>query len=97
MGEMEVVSSSLGTSSRDSFFSRNFQTGKERVLTPAELMSIPPTEQIVHVKGVGFFRCRMLLQNQIAPYCFDLAPNPLEGGRLPPDPIITLSTPKDVA
>ena len=96
MGEMLNVSSSLGTSSRDAFFSQNLQTGLERVMTPAELMALPPGWQVVHVKGVGFFICRTLPQNQIGPFCFDLAENPREGGRLPPDPVVTLSTPKKV-
>jgi type IV secretion system protein VirD4 len=38
--------------------------------------------------------CRKIRQNEIAPYCFDLADNPLEGGRLTPNPKVTLPTPE---
>ncbi len=85
MGETLNVSASMGTSSKDVVFSTNLQTGKERLMTPDELMGLPPDEQILHVKGVGWLRCRKIGQHMIAPYAQDLAPNPLEGGRLAPD------------
>ena len=55
-------------------------------------MRLPVDEQILHVADVGFIHCRKIRQNEIAPYCFDLADNPLEGGRLPPNPKVTLPT-----
>ena len=51
---------------------------------------MPRDEQLVHIKGVGFCVARTISQNQIAPFCDLLADNPLEGGRLPPDPLISL-------
>ncbi len=92
MGETQNVSHTIGLSSDRPEFSSNFNTGKERIFTAAELMNLDPTHQILHVKNVGFIHCRKLYQNEIAPYCFDLADNPLEGGRLPPDVKVTLPT-----
>jgi type IV secretion system protein VirD4 len=90
MGETRNVSVGLGLQANEFGISRNFSTGKERVFTPDELMRLPPDEQIIHVKDVGFIHCRKIRQNEIAPYCHDLAPNPLEGGVLPPDPKVFL-------
>ncbi|MFG1342228.1 type IV secretory system conjugative DNA transfer family protein [Xanthobacter autotrophicus] len=94
MGEMVSVSRGLGISSEHLGISGNFSTGRERVFTPVELMQLPDDEQIVHVAGVGFIHCKKIRQNQIAPTCYHLGDNPLEGARLPPDPRVTLPTPK---
>jgi type IV secretion system protein VirD4 len=53
-------------------------------------MRLPLDEQIIHVKDIGFIHCRKLGQNQIAPFCHELADNPLEGGQLSPDPKVSL-------
>lgn len=90
MGETRNVSHSIGINSDRLEFSGNLNTGKQRLFTPDELMRLPPDEQIIHVKDVGFIHCRKIAQNQIAPYCHDLAPNHLENGRLAPDVKITL-------
>jgi len=92
MGETLHVSTSIGLSSDKSEFSGNFSTGKERLYTPDMLMRLPRDEQIIHVKDVGFIHAKKIGQNQIAPSCFELADNPLEGSRLPPEPIIHLSS-----
>ncbi|MCB1471021.1 MAG: type IV secretory system conjugative DNA transfer family protein [Rhizobiaceae bacterium] len=99
MGERTSVSHGLGVSSDRSSFTGNFSTGRDRIFTADELMRLPADEQIIHVSDVGFIHCRKIRQNQIAPYCFDLGDNPLEGGRLKPDPKVTLRTPdrEDVA
>lgn len=94
MGEQQTVQAGLGASSRDADVSLNLSAGRERLFTADELMRLPDDEQIVHIAGIGFIHCRKVRQNQIAPTCFDLAPNPLEGGVLPPDPKITLPVPK---
>lgn len=91
MGERLNVSHGLGLSSDRNSFSGNFSTGRDRIFTPDELMRLPADEQILHVADVGFIHCRKVRQNQIAPFCFDLGDNPLEGGRLPPDPKVTLT------
>ncbi len=90
MGETKSVSQSIGLNSDKSDFTRNFSAGKERLFTPDELMNLDPNYQIIRIKGHGYIHCKKLFQNQIAPTCFDLAVNPLEGGILPPDPKVTL-------
>ena len=92
MGETLHVSSSIGFSSDKIDFSGNYSTGKERLYTADMLMRLPHDEQIIHVKDVGFIHAKKIQQNQIAPTCFELGDNPLEGGRLPPDPKINLAT-----
>lgn len=72
-----------------------YSLGRQRWYSPAELMSMKPYEQLVWAKGVGYFMADKLCQNQIAPFCFDLAPNPLEGAAMRPDPKFSLKfTPK---
>ncbi len=92
MGEKQNVSQSVGFNSDKLDFSNNFNTGKERIFTPDQLMNLNPDEQIIFIKSVGFIHCKKLFQNEIAPYCYDLADNPLEGGRLEPNPKVTLKT-----
>ncbi len=92
MGETLHLSTSIGLSSDKSEFSGNYSTGKERLYTPDMLMRLPRDEQIIHVKDVGFIHAKKIQQNQIAPTCFELADNPLEGTRLPPEPIVDLSS-----
>ena len=94
MGEAQNVSHTMGVSSDRPEFSGNFQTGKERLFTPDELMQLPPDEQIIHIKDVGFIHAKKIRQNEIAPYCHDIADNPLEGGALAPDPKTALPAPK---
>jgi len=93
MGEEQVVTSSLGADSESLRLSSNLQLVKQRWMSPAELMAMPGDQQLIHIKGIGFFLARKIGQHQIAPYCHQIAPNPLEGGRLKPDPIITLAMP----
>lgn len=90
IGDGLNISYGLGFNSDREGFSGNLGTGKDRLFTPHELMSLPDDEQIIHVVGVGFIHCKKIRQNQIAPYCHELAPNPLEGGALPPDPKVAL-------
>lgn len=93
MGDEISVSHSLGLSMDRAGLSATLNTGKQRLMTPHELMSLPDDEQIIHVSGVGFIHCRKIRQNEIAPSCFLLGDNPLEGGRLPPDPKVWLDPP----
>jgi len=95
MGETQNISQGLGFNSDKTEFSGNISSGKERLYTPDMLMRLPRDEQIIHVKDVGFIHCKKIRQNEIAPTCFDLADNPLEGGRLSPDPKVTLPTNKE--
>ncbi len=91
IGDGTSVSDSLNVTSDRDALSAGFSTGKERRFTAEELMKLPPDEQIVHVADVGFIHCRKIRQNQIAPYCYDLGDNPLEGRRMEPDPKVDLS------
>ena len=92
MGEAQSVSHSLSVSSDRTELSGNFQTGKERLFTPDELMRLPGDQQIIHVKNIGFIHARKIRQNEIGPYAASLADNPLEGTRLPPEHLIDLPT-----
>ena len=93
MGEEHAVASSLGLDSESLKASTNLSLIKQRVMTPAELMAMPRGTMLVQVKGVGFFTLKMLFQNNFAPFCDQLARNPLEGGRLPSDPQVILKVP----
>ncbi len=91
MGQSLHVGASLNVSSERLGLSGGYQAGLERVMTADELMRLPDDEQIIHVKGVGWIHCKKIRQNEIAPYCHALDDNPLEGGKLPPDPKVTLN------
>ncbi len=93
IGDALHLAESMGLQSSSNEFSGNFTKVRERLFTPEALMRMPPDEQIIHIKDVGFIHARKLRQNQIAPYCFDLEDNPLEGARLPPEPLITIPSP----
>ena len=95
MGEQHAVASSLGSDGDGMKTNTNLSLIKQRWMSPAELMAMPRDRQLIHIKGIGFILARTIGQNQIAPYCDLLAPNPLEGGKLPSDPVLTLTTPGD--
>lgn len=90
MGEGLTITDSLNYNSDKLEFSGGFNTGKQRLFTGTELMALPADEQILYIANVGWVHCRKIRQNQIAPTCYDLGINPLESGRLEPDPIVTL-------
>lgn len=94
MGEEHAVATALGGDGEGQRLNTNLSLIKQRNMTAAELMAIPRGQMLVHVKGVGFFLGECLGQQHRAPYCHLLGDNPLEGGRLAPDPQITLTTPK---
>lgn len=92
MGEARYLQHSLGYSSSHLDLSGNLSTTKDRLVTAEQLMRLPPDEQIIHVKDLGFIHCRKLGQHQIAPFCHGgLAPNPLEGSQRPADPKVRLN------
>lgn len=93
MGEQHAVASALGGDSDGLKTNTNLSLIKQRHMSSAELMAMPPGQMLCHFKGVGFIHVQTLGQHQRSPYCHLLADNPLEGGRLPPDPKITLTTP----
>lgn len=93
MGEEHAVQSSLGSDSTSSKTQSNLSLTRQRVMSASELMTLNRDEQLVHISGIGYFICKKISQNQIAPYCHLIAENPLEGGKLPPDPKVTFVTP----
>lgn len=93
MGEELAIGSSLGADSESLRLNTNMNLVRQRWMSPAELMAMPADQQLVHIKGLGFFVARKIGQQQIAPFCHFVAENPIEGGRLAPDPVITLTTP----
>jgi type IV secretion system protein VirD4 len=97
IGEEFALTTALGTSSGDAKTQTNLSLTKQRQISASELLSLPRDQQLIHIRGVGYFLCRRVVQNQIAPYCHHLAENLLEGGRLPPDPKITLTVPQRAA
>lgn len=93
IGEEQAVSSSLGADTQSLRLQTNLQLIRQRSLSVADLMAMPPDTQLIHFKGLGFFLARKIGQQNVAPYCARLAPNTVEGGMLPPDPKICLTTP----
>ncbi|MCO5081761.1 MAG: type IV secretory system conjugative DNA transfer family protein [Rhizobiaceae bacterium] len=93
IGEQTTIGWGLGVSSDKDILTGNFNTGRDRVRSADELMRLPPDEQIIEIPGVGFIHCKKIRQNQIAPYCWFLGDNPLEGAALKADPRVTLRTP----
>jgi type IV secretion system protein VirD4 len=97
MGEAQVINRSLGFNSGQLDYSGNIGTAKDRMFSAERLMRLRPDEQILHIKDVGFYHCRKIRQNQIAPFCHgELADNPLEGPQLPADPRVTIDIAKGV-
>lgn len=92
IGEQTSIGWGLGFSSDKDNFTGNLNTGRDRVLTADELMRLPPDEQIIRITDVGFIHCKKIRQNEIAPYCFFVGDNPLEGAALKPNPKVTLPT-----
>lgn len=93
IGEEHAIVSSLGADTESLRLQTNLQLIKQRWLSPADLMAMRSDEQLIHVKGLGFYLAKKIGQQNIAPYCDMVAANPLEGGKLAPDPKVTLSTP----
>lgn len=97
MGEEHAVASALGSDNGGFKTNTNLSLIKQPRMTPAELMAMPKEQCLVHIKGIGFMVLNTVSQENIAPYCHLIANNPLEGGRLTPDPKITLATPEDAS
>ncbi|MEP2640068.1 MULTISPECIES: TraM recognition domain-containing protein [Alphaproteobacteria] len=93
MGDQHALATALSGENGSIKTNTNLSLIKQRHMTAAELMSLPADQAVCHVKGVGFFVHRTLSQANLAPFCSEITENPLEGGRLPPDPKITLTTP----
>ncbi|WP_373354483.1 type IV secretory system conjugative DNA transfer family protein [Pseudoroseicyclus sp. CXY001] len=95
MGEQHAVQQGLGADSESFRLQTNWSLIRQKWMSPAELMAMPAHQQLIHVKGVGFFVADKISQNNIAPYCDLVAANPLEGGRLPSDPKLRFPLPTE--
>ncbi len=86
------LTNSVGINSDKNTFSSTINAGKQPRYTVEQLLNMPRSHQIVQVTGVGTFMCKKIRQNEIAPTCHILGENHVEGGRLEPDPKVTLPT-----
>jgi len=93
IGEEFALSTAMSGETGGLSTNTNLSLVKQRQITPSELMAMRADQQLVHIRSVGYFICRTARQNQIRPYCDLIAPNPMEGGRLPSDPKVTFVTP----
>ena len=102
--EAEALSKSLSmgaTRSWDYNFSnrsddvgmRADRTGRA-LATADEILTMPQDEQIILINGLRPVKAKKLAYNQLSPICEWVAPNPLEGEPLPPDPKVFLKYPK---
>ncbi|WP_171173687.1 type IV secretory system conjugative DNA transfer family protein [Ruegeria sp. HKCCD8929] len=91
-GDEKTISNSVGINSDRNSYSNTINTGKQPRLTIDEILNMPRTHQVLQVTGVGTWICPKVRQNEIAPTCFMLGENHVEGGRLEPDPKVTLPT-----
>ena len=65
MGETQTVNQSLNVSSKNTDVSGTLSLGKERLYSAEELMRLPPDEQIIHVKDIGFIHAKKIRQNEV--------------------------------
>lgn len=92
IGEQHAVATSLSGETGGLNTNTSLSLIKQKHYSPADLMAMPSHQALAHIKGVGFFVFRTIGQENVAPYCHLVGENRLEGGRLPPDPKITLTT-----
>jgi type IV secretion system protein VirD4 len=93
MGEEAMIASNLSANEHAMRLQASWQSGKQRVMSPAELMAMPSNEAVTHIKGFGFIHHLKVGMQNIDPYCHRIGANELEGGILEPDPMITLREP----
>ena len=93
IGDEQIINPGLSGDNKDMRLQFSYQTGKERSLTANKLMAMPANEQLIHMKGIGFIHALKISQQNIDPYCNLIGENPNEGGKLAPDPIISLTPP----
>lgn len=95
MGESLVVQHGLNVDHQNvAKMGSGLSFGRQRWMSPGELMSLPPDKIVWWAKGVGHRVDDRIRQNEMAPFCNQLAPNPIEGGVLPTNPKITLKLPE---
>ena len=92
MGVIDFDELGFSTKSEDVTL-RADRTGRP-LMTPDEIMSMPRDEQIILVNGLRPIRARKLTYARYDPICHQLGENPVEGGKLAPDPKVILKYPK---
>lgn len=92
IGEEFALSTAMSGETGGLSTNTNLSLVKQRQISASELMALRPDQQLIHIRGVGYFICRRVRQNEISPYCDLMAPNPMEGGKLTSDPKISLVT-----
>jgi len=96
IGEELAVQPSLGTDSDALRLQTNLSLTKQRWMSPGDLMALKPHQLLLHVRGLGFYVADKVWQNNLN-YHELLAPNAIEGGKLPYEPRFTLPFPGQAA
>lgn len=92
IGEEFALSTAMSGETGGLSTNTNLSLVKQRQISASELMALRPDQQLIHIRGIGYFICSRVRQNEISPYCDLMAPNLMEGGKLPSDPKISLVT-----
>ena len=91
LGRTHHVVSSYSLDPRSDGLSSSLSDQGRPLLSPEEVLALPRDEQIIFCDGMKPIRARKLYQNEIAPICDMLDPNPFEAAKLPSEPIIRIS------
>lgn len=91
LGRTHHVVSSYSLDPRSDGLSSSLSDQGRPLLSPEEVLALPRDEQIIFCDGMKPIRARKLYQNEIAPICDMLDPNPFEAAKLPSQPIIHIS------
>ena len=91
LGRTHHVIASYSLSARQDELSSSLSDQGRPLLSPDEVLALPRHEQIIFCDGLKPIRARKLYQNEIAPICDMLDPNPLEAASLPPEPIVHIT------
>lgn len=91
LGQTVHFADGIGVNDADEKISANLTDHGRSLMSADEILAMPRDEQIILIDGIRPLRAKKLYQNQIAPICDLLDPNPMEGGKLPSDPIITIT------
>lgn len=85
------VAESVNTPGKTGELTKGLTDQGRPIMTPNEILQMPRDEQILLIDGLRPIRCKKLAQNEIGPWGKALAPNPLEGGKLPYAPKIEIT------
>lgn len=94
IGETLAHSTSINRQSSQISHGKHINISRERIISAQRLMAMDEDEMLIHVRGVGYSFQDKLAYNHISPFAYEVAPNHLEGGVLPPDIKVHLKTPR---